>query len=410
MSEIVEYRVEITNPAGSSIVCDPVGRGDPAGGVAGYQSIQLSPRYKQAGPGTIECRAVPDLLAAVKTPGNRVVVRRHNRYGDTSVEMSGPIEQPLHGYTVQDDGVDGHGKLTVGFADDLARSADRLVFPDPAHDLSAQTLVRYTVSAGSTEDAMRALFTIQCGPGAPLTWRRLPGVVLGADHGITLTQAGTSFTKDVYVNDALRRLAVAAITGGIGLGFRLVQVGAGVQFQVWQPRDLTHDVVFSRELGNLVELADTLSAPTCTVAYAGDATAGIGRVIRKRVNQPALDAGWGVHEQFVDGRSAANAAELDQMADKALADGAPKRRVVAVVRETPLLRWRYEMDLGDMVTVIVGKNDVVTRQIIGADYNITADGEKILPIIGEDGDDLTDAQAAQLLKQDKRIAAIEGAL
>lgn len=410
MPAVAEYEVQIVNPAGSSIMCDPIGVGDPDGGRSGWSEIKLGPRYKEAGNGSFLCRANPDLLEMVNRPEYRVVVRRRNPFGNDDVEMSGVIEIPENGYAAEQDGVDGYGRLSVQFADDIVLGADELVFPDPAHDLNSQTVVRYPVTAGNTEDRMRALFNAQLGPDAPLTERRLPGVQMGTDTGITLTCPATSFTKDVYVNDALRKLGAQEFTGGLGIGFRIVQVGARIEFQTFTPRDLTDSVIFAADMGNIVSLIDKQIAPTCTVAYVGDAERGLARIVRKRVNQPALDAGWRRRVRFVDGSSAANADELDQLGDEALKEGAPKRQLIAVVRETPQQRFRYDLGIGDLVTVMDRRNRPVSRFVIGADYTVTARGEQIQPILGEEGETLTDATTLELIKQNKRIARLEGAL
>lgn len=400
----VDYTILITSPDASTTLIDPIGAGDRYGRY-GWRAIALSPRFNQVGSGNFTTSATPDVLAAVNTPENRVVVIREPADGDSVIEMSGPIERQPFGYKAERDGTDGPGTVTVWFADDLARIAKRLVYPNPAQASTAQTVAKYTISAVNAEDAMRALVNLNAGPGA-LTARRVPGLVLGADNGLGTT-VSTSFTRATHLTDALREVARL----GGGLGFRTQQVGTQIQFQVYAPRDLTDTVWFSRDLGNIRDVDYEPEAPKATVAIVGDAAAGTGRVIKERTNTAALAAGWFRSEAFVDARSAANATELDQAGDEHLADSGPSARLNLVAVETPSQRYRDHFAVGDSVTCEVFDGYRVVDIVRGVDITVSAEkGETVVPIIGAQGDALADAKAAELDKLRKRITQIEGAL
>ncbi|HEX8347258.1 MAG TPA: siphovirus ReqiPepy6 Gp37-like family protein, partial [Actinoplanes sp.] len=385
---------------------------DPTTGTPGHTMIDLKPRHLEAGFGEFSTAADPDLLAAVNDPDNRVVVRRALDDGTgTTIEMAGPIELPENGYQAARDGSGGLGTLTVKFADDLVVLADRLVYPDPAAASTAQTTTtRYVITAQNPENALRALVNLNAGPGA-LTARRVPGLVLGPDNnlmpGVTVS---TSFDRAMVLTDALRE--VARLPGGLGLGFRIVQVGGTLQFDVFQPQDLSNEIVFSRSMGNIAELGYSRAAPTATVAIVGDATAGVGRIVSERVNTVAHTAGWRRREVFVDARGVSNATERDQAGDEALAEGASKTRAAVTALETPDTRYGYDYGRGDLVSVQpYDGGPFITALVLGADITVTPDkGETVVPVIGTDNDVIVDAKAAEIRKLWRTIARLQGAL
>lgn len=413
MARRPEYTLIVTNPAGAQVI-ETIGEPDPETSTPGWTEINLKPRHLVVGYGDFTCAATPAVLEAVNTPENRVVVLREEAGAGASVEMCGPIESQPHGYQADRDGDDGPGRVTVRFASDDARLADRLVYPNPAAAATAQTTVtRYAITAVNPEDAMRALFNLNAGPGA-LTPRRFPGFILGADLGLLpAVTVSTSFTRDTILTDALREVSrlSAGGNGGIGLGYRLVQVGATIEFQVFKPRDLSGVVVFGREFGNVDQLDYEPTAPVDTVAIVGDATAGVGRVIRERINTAALADGWFRRERWVDASGAANATELDQSGDKALDEGGATYKVSVVARETPDQRWRYDFGPGDQASVEVAPGVFVTALVQGADIQVTGDqGEVVKPIIATSAESLMPATAREIRKIWRTINAKSGAL
>lgn len=418
MGRRAEYTLLITNPAGSTVVCDPVEAGDPRTGLPGWSEIRLGPRLNEAGAGTFTCTARPDVLAAVNEPDHRVVVLRETADGGgPTVEMAGPIELPKHGYEARRDGSDGPGQLVVTFADDLVLLAERLVYPDPTQPATNQiTVTKYTITVANPEDAARTLVNLNAGPGA-LAARLTPGLALGVDNnilpGVTIS---TSFTRDTVLSDALREVArlgaVAAGTWPRRPRLRIVPANNQLQFVVEMPPDLSGSVMFSRELGNVAELGYEPEAPADTVAIVGDATAGVGRVVKERINTAAHAAGWRRREVWVDARGAANAAELEQAGDEALAEGGPKTRFVLQAVETTSTRYGYDYSIGAAVSAEpYAGGPVVSALVMGADITVTPKrGEEVAPIIGVEGDQIADRKAAEIRRILRRLAALEGAL
>ena len=415
MGRRADYLLLVVSADGANILCDPIGATDPITGKPGWRRIELGPRAKQVGAGKFEVAAVPAIMAAVETPGARIVARRVLDDGSgTEVVMSGPIEQPTGNYQAERDSRDGYGTLSVQFADDLALMSHHLVYPNPAQASTAQTVARYSVAAVNPETVTRNLVNLNAGPGA-LAARRVPGLTLAAAAGLYPgTTISTSWTRDTILTDALRdvdKLAVA--TGGLGIGFRALQVGLGIQFQTYAPQDLSAKVIFSRAMGNVAELDYSVIAPTATVALVGDATAGVGRVIRERINAAAITAGWPRIEMFVDARGAANSTEMDQTGDQALADYGPRARVTVKGIDTAQTRYGYAFGRDDQVSVQpYDGGPFVSARCLGADIVVTPEaGETVNPIIGTDDDGIVfDAKAAEIRAIWRSLGKLQGAL
>lgn len=408
MGRRVEYTLLFTNPAGTTFIGDGLGEADPTTGTPGWLSIDLDPRYNEVGTGSFTASALPELMSVLAIPEARVVVMRDGLTGDgPEVEMSGVIEDTPLSWQLDRDGMEGFGTVTVRFSEDDSLIAERIVFPSPLVAITAQTVARYSVTAVNAETAIRDLVNLNAGPGA-LSARRVPGLVLGPAAGVG-TNVTTSFRfLDLY--DALRKIA---LIGG-GLGFRTRQVGRQIQFSVYQPRDLTEFIVFARSLGNVASIDFDRAVPKSTVAIVGDAQAGVNRVIRERINATAIAAGYRRREQFVDGRSAQNAGELDQAGDERLADDGPSRKLNIVAIETPELRYGYDYGIGDRVTYDLSDffpGLTGTDIVRGVSIRVTPEkGEVVTPLIGAEGDALLDAKAAELEALNKRISQLEGSL
>ncbi|WP_431935789.1 Gp37-like protein [Micromonospora sp. RP3T] len=419
MAGQAEYTLLITTPDGSQELCDPIEFGNPRTGESGWSEIRLGPRRNDPGTGTITCAARPDVLDAVNVPDARVVARRETLTGDEpTIEMAGPIELPDGGYEARRDGLDGWGTLAVTFVDDLVLLAERLIYPDPARSATNQTTAtKYTITAQGVEAAIRAVVNLNAGPGAHTSPdRRTPGLVLGPVNGILPgVTVSTSFTRDAVLSDAARTLAqLGAESAGIlprVPRLRVLPVNGRLEFVVELPPDLSDTIIFSRALGNVQAMRYAPEAPRDTVAIVGDATAGVGRIVKERTNTAAHAAGWRRREVWVDARGAANATELEQAGDLALTEGGPRTGFTLEPIETPNCRYGYDYPIGALVSAEAYEGGpFIPAVVMGADIVVTGKGETVTPIIGTEGDQITDRKAEEMRRLMRRMAQVEGAL
>lgn len=349
--------------------------GDP---VTDWTELDVTLRFNEPASGSFTVPASTGLQQQIAGSESdalrRVVVIR-----DGSIFCAGLIEKPGDEEWSVDGQNAGPGTMTVAFSDDLARVASRLTYPDPAAAATAQTSTARWTSTGNAEDIMRSLVNLNAGPGA-LTARRVSHLVLGADQGVgTTIKFGTRFEP---LGDALRSAAVA----GGGLGFRTQQVGTTIEFQVYQPPDLSGAVRFSKGLANLRSYSYEPALPSATVAIVGGQDVGTSRVVVERSDAAAVSR-YERMETFVDQRqsddTSADTTELDQAGDEALAGSAASARLAAVTIDTPDQKFGVHYPLGARVSVELGTGAVVTDVVRAVHLQMTPDaGEVVTALVG----------------------------
>jgi hypothetical protein len=358
-----------------------------------WTSIDITLRFNEPGSGIFTAPGyswIRDQLA----PGNRVVVIR-----DGEVLIAGPIEKWQ--YERSDDGDNGGaGTLTVNFADDLALVVSRLVYPDPLYTPSTQPVDSWTYT-GQAEDALRILVQYNAGITS-LPGRAIPQLLLGAYAGVGGAVTAKADRME-SMGDVLRRVALA----GGGLGFRTQQVGSTIEFQIYQPPDLSDQVFFSFSLGNLKYISYEVSAPTATAAIVGGQGEGADRFLIERVSQGALDQ-WGRMETLVSRPGNDPVADLNASGDEELAGKAETARVPSSASDTPFQRYKEHYDVGTKVSVESWPGSMISDVVATVHIQVfpTA-GEVVSPTIGSQAENSDPAWQQQMRVVDRRISYLE---
>ncbi|MET8185733.1 siphovirus ReqiPepy6 Gp37-like family protein [Streptomyces sp. NPDC005246] len=303
--------------------------------VSDYTSLTIVPRFNAVG-GYVLNISADSPKATLLVPGNGLVIRR-----GSTVLMSGPIREPNWASD------EGRGTLTVNGVDDMAVLAGATCWPNPTAAPGSQTSSVYKISGVVAETAMQSLVNLNIGPGAQAA-RKVANLTLAAD-GLQ----GPSMTKQVNQFDnllaTLQDLAKTAL-----LGFRVVQVGSNLQFQVYEPANLSASAKFSFSLGNLTDASYSVTAPTCTKAVVVAGGTSSARAVKAYTRaDPAFPGPW--IEQFVDltsvdGASTDLTAQMDQAADEALTSGAAQGNLTMTPIDTPLLQFGRDYTVGDKVS------------------------------------------------------------
>ncbi|WP_329376021.1 siphovirus ReqiPepy6 Gp37-like family protein [Streptomyces sp. NBC_01483] len=343
------------------------------GQVDDYTSLTVVPRFNAVGAYSLEISADSDRVPLL-VEGNGLIIR--TAAGDTV--MSGPIR------TVdwsRSSGDGGSGKLTVGGVDDTSVLAQYTCWPTPTAVIGSQTDSMYKLTAVKAETGMRTLVNVNAGPGA-LATRKNPLLTLAADglHGPTITRQVNQF-------DALLT-TLQDIANAAGLGFRVTQVGANLQFQVYTPVNRSSSARFSFRLGNLTDANYTTTAPTCTraIVVAGGQTSP--RVCKTYDRTDPLFPSL-VLEQFVDQTSVDTAstdltAQMDQAGAEALTNGAGQGSLAISPIDIPQLRYGRDYSVGDTVAADV-RGDWYTDVVREVTLTCTsADGAKVTATVGGD--------------------------
>ncbi|MEU4568659.1 siphovirus ReqiPepy6 Gp37-like family protein [Micromonospora sp. NPDC023956] len=351
----------LTTDRNLNVVGDPITR---------YTDIDITLRWNEPDSGTVTVPA-DGVSVAQLAPGNRLVVIR-----DGAVFTAGPIESPgALSWSAAGSDV-GAGTITLAFASDLASIVGEVVYPDPANPITAQTAARRSFTATNAETVLRTLVRENVGTLA-LTARRIPGLLVANATGVG-SDVSASFRLD-YLGDALRSVALA----GGGLGFRVDTSadGSSIIFRVYEPRDLSAQVRFSRGLGNLTAYTYTPAAPTCTVAIVGDVGEGVDRNFSEFVAEAAST--WGRMVTVLDQRNAENPDEIVQAAMEALAQGAEAAQFTASTIDTPTQRFGTHYGMGDRVSVELDDGVALTDVVRSVHLKATPrEGEVVTSTIG----------------------------
>lgn len=356
---------------------DLVVQGDP---LAGWRDLTAQQHHREPGSGTVTLTAYPDVMAQLQ-PGNRLVVVR-----DRQIWMAGPMEIPQD-YEWDLDSNTEPGSVTVGFTDDLALVAGRLTYPEPTKTWNAQNPAADVTRklAGLGEPIIRQLVNENCGPAA-LAARRIPHLVLAPDSGAGTTRSLTTRLEPLL--DAVRTIAVPD-----NLGFGTRQIGDQIQFEVYEPRDLTKTARFSAGLGNLRRVKFRLAAPTATseLVMGGEDPAqqtGEGEPANQRIYTEVLsgaDADWYRVEKLVQASGKTDDdGELTQEGVLALGNDNPQASLETETVDTDDLKAGRDYRLGDRVAVVLPTGLTVTDVVrsIQLDADGADQGETVTAVIG----------------------------
>ncbi len=370
---------------------DMVAVGDP---IACWTMIDVTLKFNEPGSGLF---TVPgyDWIRDQFSPGCRVVVIRNGE-----VLIAGPVERWL--WERSDDGENaGAGKLTVNFSDFVSLIVSRHTYPDGTLAPAAQVVDNWTYT-GNAELALRELVNRNAGPGA-LTARQIPRLVLGAVAGV-----GTSVTAKAErmepMGDVMRRIAVA----GGNLGFRAVLTDDDdVEFEVYDPPDLSGQVVFGFGAGSLKYIGYEVTAPTANAALVGGQGEGADRLIIERGNAGSQDA-WDRRETLVNRPGSDPTADLNTAGDEALAEGAETYRMPTSVADSDYQAFGRDYTLGSIVSVETWPGSMISDVIVTVHLQVypTA-GEVISSTVGSQAENSDPKWIQRMRAMDKRISYLE---
>lgn len=336
-----------------------------------FTSLNVVPRYNALGAFSLEISADSD-KAGLLVEGNGLIFKTAT--GDTV--LSGPIRTVDWTRSASEP-----GKLTVGGLDDTEVLSRYTCWPSPASVIGSQTASVYKISAAAAETAMRALVNANAGPGA-LASRKNPLISLATDglHGASVTRQVNQFDNLFTV--------LQDIAGAAGLGFRVIQVGSALQFQVYAPTDRSGTARFSFGLGNLTDASYSTTPPTCTraIVVAGGGTSP--RQCKTYDSSDPLFPGLTI-EQFVDLTSVDTAsvdlaAQMDQAGAEALANGAGQGSLAMSPIDIPLLRYGRDYSVGDTVSAQLRGGTWYTDTVREVTLSSTASDTTVKATVGGD--------------------------
>lgn len=361
------------------------------GQIDDYTSLAVIPRYNAIGSFVLEISADSG-KANLLAEGNGLIIRT----ADGDLVDSGPIRTVDWSRSKGDSGA---GKLTVGGVSDTEVLARYTCWPAPGSAIGSQADTVYKISGAVAETAMRTLVDLNAGPGA-LATRKNPLLTLAANGN-----RGPVVTRQLNQFDNL--LAVLTdIANAAKLGFRVVQAGSGLQFQVYEPTDRSGTAKFAFRLGNLTDANYSTTPPTCTRAVVVAGGQSSPRQCKTYDRSDPLFPGLTI-EQFVDLTSVDTAsvdlaAQMDQAAEEALTSGAGQGALSISPIDIPQLQYGRDYQVGDTVSAMVRESwltDVVREVTLTC---TAAEGTTVKAAVGSSDGDGTVARFYQFLAQLKK--------
>lgn len=319
--------------------------------------------------------------------------------------LTGQIEDFQTYWTVQQHS--SKGSVFVGGKTDNKLAFSRLAFVDPAKTVAQQhsTILDVRIVKKATNLLIWEELENAMGPSA-LTDREVLGINLGTAPAPVGALRSDSLRYDV-LGEKFSEWCSDKKTGWQLLYNPNTKT---IDLDVYTPRDLSKEIRFSPELGNLREYVWTLSAPKVTRVIVACQGQGVDRYLYQKIDA-AAEAEWNLQiEQFIDRRDLpimtnqidgspmkanddvtdeefATALEaMEQAATDALKEGEKSGNFQIYPIDTEQIQFGRDYFVGDFVTVDIDGTEYVDMV---REVNITVDdggnAVTVSPKIGEQG-------------------------
>ena len=235
----------------------------------------------------------------------------------------------------------------------------------------------YDTRTGAFETVAKAYITANLVSGG--SWAS--GRAISALSVQTNTGAGLTVTGNARYDQLDGFINALAVAGG-QMGYQVVQVGNGIQFQVYTPVDRTATAKFSFGLGNLLELKKSRQISAANAFYVGGGGVGTARQIVVGSDSTSI-ALWNRRiERFVDRRDTTDTPTLNQEIATQITNNAAKYSLGMQGLDTGSVQFQRDYNLGDKGS-FVDPSGAVTSDIIRQIHGkVDGSGETITPVIG----------------------------
>ncbi len=236
------------------------------------------------------------------------------------------------------------------------------------------------------------------GPSSIAT-RRDPRVTLAPDPlvGTTVTGNGRWQKLSTLINEL-------SLQGG-NIGYRIRQNDQDLEFETYEPEDLSDIVKFSLENGTLLEYEYEASAGELNYVYVGGGGEGTARVIKEGQDGDAITR-WGRTESFKDQRDTSVTADLNSSIAEELATGADTFIVEFEPSDIEDQQYFEHYQLGDIVTVNI-EGQTFVEAIREVRCSLNQNGFRATPIISTPNNQNTLKMFDRLTKQNRRLSNLE---
>ena len=329
--------------------------------------LKMQPVYNGVGAWTVQLPAEHRAVPYLRAPGAGIIVT-NLKTGQTL--LSGSTSKPSKRSTVQDP----KGMATISGLTDDRLLWDALAFADPANADPAAATTANDVRTAQASQLMRIYVNRNIGglgglaPAGRIGTSLRSFIGLGADPA--LGPVTTRRPRYDILGDLLYGIAQEA-----GLGFRLVQVGTTLQFQVYQPVNRTSTIRLDIHNGTLQNQEVEHAPPEVTRMIVAGQGEGVERqmINMSTTASTAAEDDWGlIIEEFKDQRNTAVVDELEAAGLERLNEaGFTKVALKAVPSNDQTMIFLTDFFMGDRVSVVVEDqeqpNSIITEAAIVVD-------------------------------------------
>jgi hypothetical protein len=329
--------------------------------------LTLVLRYNNVGSWNITLPSDHRLVDALRATGAGIIVSVADDVVFSGYTTAAKLEQSQE---------NPEGDWIIEGVDDSVILAERLAYPVPSDANVTQQILAEDVRSGIAETVIKGYVRDNISASA--------GTVRAIDHLTVETDAlrGSNVTATARFTNLQELLYGLAQTGGVG--FRVEQLGVGVQFQVFEPVDRSATIRMDLDNGQLTKTEYSYGQPKATRVIVGGAGEGESRVFYEGTTTESLAAetAWARRvEKFIDSRGSEDGA-LEQSAKEALVD---EGKTIVNMSVTPsddqTMRFGVDWYLGDRVTIVVGTVEA-TAIVTEVGINVAEDGVRIGATVG----------------------------
>jgi hypothetical protein len=317
---------------------------------------------------------------------------------DARSPIVGMLANPNWGILITRDGVQAFSGIWVNFrfirgedqwnvefegVTDEVWLVSRIVSPSPTESSAPYTVQASDVRTGVASTVVQAYVNVNLGPGA-VPARRKNAFTLAADPNTGFTVKGEAR----WDSDLLAFIQPLATTGGIG--FRVVQVGAGIQFQTYWPGDKSASVKYSVDLGNLESYEFTRGRPKGNYFFIGASGTGVSRIIKEVADSPALATWERIEGQLVNVSSTSDTTVITQAGTDAIAQNGEEVSLAFSPIEIPDMQYLVHYNVGDKISAQLvgplptpyGADGLVVDVVRQVEVSLQKDSQTVTPSFG----------------------------
>lgn len=351
-------------------------------------------RFNNVGSWKAVLPAASFVAESLRQPGAGIIVT-----GPEGVIFTGPTTSAKKVQNTSDP----EGVWEIEGVDDSILLLERLAYPDPAQPDASLQASAYDEITDQASAVLYHYVSANMGPTAPIE-RKIANLTLAADSGLGSTITGR--LRFEVLGAAFKNLVAPD-----GLGFDIKQQGDNLVFDVYEPVDRSGDIRLDVENNRLSSSEYTYQNPRATRAIVGGQGQGIEREILEvtTAESESSETAWGRRiEVFKDQRDAEGTGLLEQSGFELLAkDGRTLEGISVRPSDDGLMRYGYDWDLGDKVSVVANEA-VAVATVTEVAISVTELGIYVLATVGEP-DTASDQtrRASTQSNQENRISNLE---